>query len=391
MLSSDPMVVEQAGFFLSTDDYYAGPIGEALENGPTVPLWMESIRREIESEGPIPFERYMELALYGPEGYFSAGTVRSSQTGDFLTSPEISPMFGETIGAFLATELETSRSPGVVIEIGAGTGSLLEPLLAVNSGLEAWVVELSPPARRSLGRILPHARVLGSLADLPDFEAAVVIANELVDNLPMALAQRTNDGWRERYVGRGENGFAFVDASPRPEVSSWLDRYAGPVEDGGWVEVQLEASSWLRTILRKIGRGAVLLFDYGDLAENLAHRRRDGTLRTYRQHHLGPHPLDEPGQTDLTADVNFSPLLDVANSEGWQASLWRQDDFLETWGLRDRLAELARIERAFAGRDEVERLKLRSDRIAAETLLHERGLGDFRVLLARCRPFSPGL
>jgi SAM-dependent MidA family methyltransferase len=157
----------------------------------------------------------------------------------------------------------------------------------------------------------------------------------------------------------------------------WLEQYAGPVADGGWVEVQLAARAWLGDLITRVEAGSIVLIDYGDTSENLLGRRRDGTLRTYRAHHLGPHPLDEPGETDITADVNFSALLDLAPS----AELHRQDDFLARLGLRDRLSDIrhAELEAARAG-DEGRRLQLRSLRTEAETLLHPRGLGDFRVL-----------
>jgi SAM-dependent MidA family methyltransferase len=113
-------------------------------------------------------------------------------------------------------------------------------------------------------------------------------------------------------------------------------------------------------------------------------RRRDGTLRTYRAHHLGPHPLDEPGETDITADVNFTALVATAQSAGADVELHRQDDFLAELGLRERLSELrhAELEAARAGED-MERLRLRTLKTEAETLVHPRGLGDFRVLVAR--------
>jgi SAM-dependent MidA family methyltransferase len=134
-------------------------------------------------------------------------------------------------------------------------------------------------------------------------------------------------------------------------------------------------------VLDRIETGSLLLFDYGDTAENLLNRRRDGTLRTYRSHHLGPHPLDEPGETDITADVNFSALLDLAPG----AALHRQDDFLAGLGLRDRLSGLRRLElQAARSGDEMERLRLRTVKSEIEALLHPRGLGDFRVLEIRC-------
>jgi SAM-dependent MidA family methyltransferase len=128
----------------------------------------------------------------------------------------------------------------------------------------------------------------------------------------------------------------------------------------------------------------VVLIDFGDLAENLAPRRREGTLRTYRSHHLGPHPLDEPGATDITADVNFSALIAIAEAAGAKVDLHRQDDFLASLGLRQRLAELRRAELELARSGHVEeRLQARNLVNEAQTLLHPRGLGDFRVLVAR--------
>jgi SAM-dependent MidA family methyltransferase len=229
--------------------------------------------------------------------------------------------------------------------------------------------------------VLPPERIR---TDLPDRIRGVVIANELIDNLPMALAQRVDGAWRERWVGLDGDGLGLVDAHARSEIVKWLGDYAGEVPDGGWVEVQLAASEWMRDILRRLEAGSVLLFDYGDLADNLLPRRQDGTLRTYRAHHLGPHPFDEPGETDITADVNFTALVVAAEAAGTIVELHRQDDFLTDLGLRDRLSELRHLEleAARSGID-MDRLRLRTRKTEAETLLHPRGLGDFRVLVAR--------
>jgi SAM-dependent MidA family methyltransferase len=139
----------------------------------------------------------------------------------------------------------------------------------------------------------------------------------------------------------------------------------------------------VKSALERLVAGSLLVFDYGDTAENLLPRRQDGTLRTYRAHHLGPHPLDEPGETDITADVNFSALASIAAAAGARVELLRQDDFLTDLGLRVRLSELrhSELEAARSG-DEMERLRLRTLKTEAETLLHPRGLGDFRVLVA---------
>ncbi len=325
---------------------------------------------EIVSEGPMPFERFMELSLYDPAGFFGGDKLRSEKAGDFLTSPEVSRLFGETLAGYVTRVFEQIGDPFQLVEVAAGSGSLLRSLL---DGVEvdALAVEASPAARAVLGEMVPVSE------SLPTRIRGVVIANELLDNLPMALAQRVDGRWRERWVGLDGDQLTWVDADVRPEVLDWLDAYAGAVDDGGWVEVQLAARRWLADVLSRLDAGAILLFDYGETAENLLDRRRDGTLRTYRAHHLGPHPLDEPGETDITADVNFTALLDLHPA----ARLTRQDDFLAELGLRDRLSDLRRAElEAARSGNEMERLRLRTLKTEAETLLHPRGLGDFRVL-----------
>ena len=334
---------------------------------------------EISAGGPMPFERFMEIALYHPEGFFGGDRLRSDRSGDFLTSPEVSVMFGETLAEWVKAEHQRIGDPFRVVEVGAGSGSLLGPLLAAYP-VEATAVEVSPAARRSLEAGLPGVDVR---VDLPEVVLGVIIANELIDNLPMALAQRVAHGWRERWVGAEGDSLVFVDAPPRPDVVDWLDTYAGSVAEGGWVEVQLEAGRWLESALARLGVGSVVVIDYGDTAENLLPRRADGTLRTYRAHHLGPHPLDEPGATDITADVNFTALEAVARRAGATVTLHRQDDYLASLGLRDRLSALRNAELVAARTgDSDERLRLRSLKTDVETLLHPRGLGDFRVLVA---------
>lgn len=337
----------------------------------------EQIRGRIERDGPVPFEVFQDIALYSEGGFFSIGPVRSSAVGDFLTSPEVSPWFGRTIARFLS-----SRSLRTLVEVGAGTGSLLQPLLAVLGDLETWAVEASPMARDRLERVLPAGRIVRSLDDLPERFSGAIIANELVDNLPVAVAVKTADGWVEHYVGNDGDGFEFVPVPARPEVSAWADAYAGVVPVGGLVEVQLAAGEWLSRAVERLDSGVVVLIDYGGTAEELEPRRNLGTLRTYRGHHLGPDPLLEPGETDITVDVNFTALLGIASDLGLSAELHRQDDFLSEYGLRAIVSELKQkeLEQARAG-NTMKQLEVKSERIDAETLLHPRGLGDFRVLV----------
>ena len=344
---------------------------------------LERIRAEIADSGPMPFERFMGLALYDPDGgFFGAGPLRSTKAGDFLTSPEVSPWFGRTLGRYVGEQLAKLSSPRTLVEVGAGSGSLLEPLLAGVSPLPERTVAIdASPAARSVLSAAGY-ETLSDLEELSGPIRGVIVANELLDNLPMRLAARVGDGWEERWVGLEGTALGLVPAPARSDTARWLDRYAGPVTDGGVVEVQLATHDWLVSALTLLESGSVVIIDYGATAEELAPRRTIGTLRTYRAHHLGPDPLLEPGATDITADVNFTALLGAARDVGASAVLHRQDDFLVALGLRDHLAELRNTELELArSNDALARLQVRSEIKDAETLLHPRGLGDFRVLI----------
>ncbi len=260
----------------------------------------------------------------------------------------------------------------------------MRPLLdSLETEVEAWAVEVSPAARDSLEGIVP-GRVAASIDKLPSPFRGVILANELLDNIPVAIAVRRGDGWRERWVGLDEGGLALIDAPARPEVAEWAERFGLPCPEGGVVEVELEASEWISTVLDRMEAGTLIVADYGDMTENLAPRREEGTLRTYRAHHLGPHPLDEPGETDITADVNFTAMAAAAESAGGEVEVVRQDELLAGLGLRTILSDLRRgaLEAAREG-DIMRQMQLKSRTLEAETLMHPRGLGDFRVLIAR--------
>jgi SAM-dependent MidA family methyltransferase len=365
----------------------------------------ERLIERIRAEGPIPFEDFMTAALYDSDGgFFTSKSLRSVKSGDFLTSPEVSSLFGETLASFVDQELSdlTERSKGdgghagsgpqtadsgqrLLIEVGAGSGSLLGPLLAtLATPVDPWAVEASPAARQALGALVPPERIVPTLDDLPGYFSGVILANELLDNLPVALAVRTGDGWTERWVGVQDEALVLVPVDARPKVAEWAERFGLPAPERGLVEVQLAAAEWLQAVLARLDSGTVLVIDYGDTAENLEKRRVEGTLRTYRAHHIGPHPLDEPGETDITVDVNFTALIGAAVQLGASVEYHRQDDLLNQYGLRNRLSQLRHQELDLAQHgDPMERLKVRSLRTEAETLLHPRGLGDFRVLVVR--------
>lgn len=349
---------------------------------------MSRLNRQIQASGPLPFETFMEACLYdGEDGFFATGPLRSVQAGDFLTSPEVSPWFGRTLGRFAAAErarIDDDSAPFVVADVGAGSGSLLDPLVAEMCGdPEVWAIDASPAARAALAA---HKgwNVGADLDDLPDGITGIVVANELLDNFPVALAVRTDIGWEERWVGASGGELELVARPARPAVAAWADAYGGKVATRGMVEVQPAAGEWLVRALAHLVCGTVVVIDYGGTAEELEPRRSRGTLRTYRAHHLGPDPLSAPGETDVTVDVNFTALEAAALDAGAAVEIHRQDDFLAKWGLRDEVSGMRFQELELArGDDAMARLRVRSERTAAETVLHPRGLGDFRVLIAR--------
>lgn len=329
----------------------------------------------------------MDLALYDRDGgYFTSGPLRSHQQGDFLTSPEVSAEFGAVLARYVEREYVRLGGPDdfTVLEAGAGSGSLLDALLSeVSFTPRAVAVEASRAAREAIEARLPRVDVVPP-DRLPGRIRGVVIANELMDNLPMAIAVRDPEGWTERWVALSGSELALARAPARREVLAWLDAHAAETPEGGVVECQLEAAAWLNRMCGQLAAGSILVIDYGDTSTGLSRRRRQGTLRTYRAHHLGPHPLDDPGSTDMTADVDFSALTHVARDSGLDCELVRQRDFLADLGLANRLRELRveELEQARSG-DPVERLRVRSKLKEVETLLHPRGLGDFLVLVAR--------
>ena len=401
----------------------------------------DKLRARIAADGPMPFEDYMAACLYDPDGgFFTTGPLRSVKEGDFLTSPEVSPWFGRMLARFAEREVEG----GLIVDVGAGSGSLLKPMTetlaspsrggaermrvdrstqsspqtgsrSIDPHTEAegvkplsrprsdpppgpdgpdfplrgeqWefhAVEVSPAAREALGDVVGPDHVHETIDELPDQFNGVVIANELLDNFPVALAIRSDDRWVERWVGSTDTAFGLITEEARPEVVAWCDTHAGVVPEGGMVEVQLAATEWIGAVLGRIERGALVVIDYGGTAEELEPRRTQGTLRTYQRHHLGPDPLLVPGATDVTVDVNLTALMAAAEEVVTTVEFHRQDDFLTELGLREVVKDLRQQELELAkGDDAMARLKVRSELTDADTLLHPRGLGDFRVMVAR--------
>ena len=354
------------------------------------------VRAAIAERGPLPFSEVVELALYHDDAGFYAAGGRAGRRGDFLTSPEVGPLFGAVVARAIDAWWETAGQPDkwTVVDAGAGQGTLARAVLAAEPACAAalhWVlVERSAEQRelhhdlldRSTGRVT-------SQADLPASTGAptVVLANELLDNLPFDLLERTATGWAEVLVESAGDGFAErlgpVRVGPPPGAAS------APV--GARIPVQGAAATWLGSALDVAGPGGrVVVFDYASTTADLAARPVAEWLRTYRGHQRGGPPFEALGLQDITCEVCVDQLTAVAETTSDRL----QADWLRAHGIDDLVAEGRSTWEERASIGDLAAIRARSRITEAEALLDPDGLGAFRVLewlnRDRAGPTSPG-
>lgn len=328
------------------------------------------IRAAIESAGgAITFQRFHELALYGPDGFFTTAG-RAGRRGDFLTSPEVGPLFGAVLARWLDAEWERLGRPDpfTLVEAGAGPGTLARSVLAAESAcmpaLRYLAIEASAVQRAD------HPHGIESSADLPPGPlTGVVVANELLDDLPFRLA--VFDGaWREAYVSIEGDGFAEVLSVPFDPVPIVLPAGAALGARAPLVDV---AAGWVAAARQLLRAGTVLIVDYcRPTTTELAQLPWREWLRTYRGHERGGHYLADPGTQDVTCDV---PLDQLPPPDQVSA----QADFLRRHGLHDLVDEGRRRWAASAAAPDLAALAMRSRPMEAEALTDSSGLGGFTV------------
>jgi SAM-dependent MidA family methyltransferase len=390
----------------------------------------------LDRSGSIRFDEFVEVALYGPGGFYADGGGAGRRGGDFLTSPEVGPLFGAVVARYLDDTWERLDRPEefVVVEAAAGRGALALSVLAAAPAcapaLRYVLVERSPVLRARQAEHLPLAEpfvVLGSsregaesddgpsgssgssgsapefaragavgpiVVSLPDLPAepvaGVVIANELLDNLPFRLLERTDTGWAEVRVVRaapdravpgsaagGGSGLAELLVPADDATAARANRLVPDAPVGARVPLQDEAGGWLRSAFGVIDRGSVLVVDYAvPTSAELAARPWTEWVRTYVGHGRGGGPLDGPGSQDVTVEVAIDQLSTVREPSVDES----QSDWLRRWGIEALVDEGRRAWEAGAGLGDLEALRGRSRVAEAEALVDPSGLGAFRVL-----------
>lgn len=323
--------------------------------------------------GWLSFARYMEMALYEPGlGYYSNPGQVFGAAGDFVTAPELTPLFGATLARQVSPWLKDPALAGsgqVVLEVGGGSGMLAAQLLNAldNVGhheVRYLILELSAERRehqrQTLKSLAPGLMDrVGWLETFPESFAGVVVANELLDAMPVQLFEWQADAEAELQ----EMGVAWVDGqfawAPRPadavltETVTVLRNRLGP-EGGQWhspyrSEICPAQQAWMRTLADCMTAGVVMLLDYGFAEPEYYHPQRDqGTLMCHYRHRSHADPFLWPGLSDITAHVDFTALARAATAEGFSlVGYTSMAAFLLNAGLLDELADLPREPESF--------------------------------------------
>ncbi len=330
------------------------------------PELVAAIASEIGTSGPIPFVRFMELALYHPQlGYYmrppAAGCERIGWSGDFYTSSDVHPILGRALAkqARQIDGLLGHPDPFTIVEMGPGKGLLARDLLRALSHdddslcrrLRLVLVERSP-AMRVLQREVLHEWLgesglitwtehLDEAARAP--LAGLFLSNELPDAFPVHRIQVVDGRVQEVYVDYREGAFSEVLQPPsRPELEEYLIRLRIALPEGYRTEVNLCALHWMTQVAAAVRRGVVITIDYGHTAQDLyGADRSDGTLLCYYSQLTSEDPYLRVGEQDMTSHVDFSSLATAGEAQGLHVTgFTNQMSFLMGLGVEDMLAEM---------------------------------------------------
>ena len=323
------------------------PIPEALAHSQHM---AGHLRQLIEAAGGwIPFSRYMETVLYTPGlGYYAAGATKFGTAGDFVTAPELTPLFGRTLAHAIRPVL--ARCGSSILELGAGSGQLAVDVLTELQRLDALperyaILEVSAELRArqqaTLARELPQLLDrLQWLDALPERHNGVVLGNEVLDALPVELVHWTEAGAMVRGVMLEDEALGWEDRPiTDPELLAVAEALA--LAPGYVSEISLAAPALIASLADCLNSGLILMIDYGfGRAEFYHPQRHMGTLRAHYRHHALDDPFYLPGLCDLTAHVDFSAIAESAQACGLTlAGYASQANFLLNAGMADLLMQ----------------------------------------------------
>lgn len=324
------------------------PDAVSLQHSARVTTYIKEIIRD--AGGWIPFSKYMELAMFAPGlGYYSAGAAKIGAAGDFTTAPEMSALFGATLAKQVTQVLAVTA--GDVLEFGAGSGKLACDILRAleKAGCEPHqylILEPSADLRERqkafLAKEMPHwlSRIQW-IDQMPENFCGVMMANEVLDAMPIELVSWQSDGVYERGVAIDGDQFVWLDrklqSGPLFDIAKSIDVAPGYVS-----EIHRAGAAFVRSIGAALKHGVAILIDYGFLDHAYYHADRStGTLMCHYRHRAHTDPFFLPGVQDVTAHVNFTAMMDAAQSVGLEVEgFTTQAKFLIQCGITDQLGEI---------------------------------------------------
>ena len=309
-------------------------------------------QRIAQHDGAIPFHDFMQLALHAPGlGYYSAGSRKLGKEGDFITAPETSPLFARCLARAIQPLLQSLPQRNV-LEVGAGSGvmaaGILNELTALNSEPESYtILELSADLKQRQAETLQqHASMVDWRDSLPENFTGIVLANELLDAMPVHRIVWEQGKLQECYVAWQEERFVW-QAGPlsNPRLQARFDEIIsrlGEFPDGYVTEINLAAEDWINTLGANMQQGMALLIDYGFARHEFYHpQRMQGTLMCHYRHRAHDDPLILVGLQDITAHVDFTAMADSALAAKMQVDGYTtQAHFLLGSGLTKLVAEV---------------------------------------------------
>ena len=322
-------------------------------------LLAQKIQQEIiANNGAISFSKYMEMALYTPGlGYYAAGRTKLGQHGDFTTAPEISPLFGATITQALLPvieKLKAENQPVNILEFGAGSGALAQSILdaLINEGIviDSYnILDLSADLiERQQDRLKGRPENICWLNQLPERFTGIILANEVLDAMPVELVTFIDDQWHYKDVCINQSShdsitFAFCPGAKVPNelIPKYLQ--ASSLLNGYTTEIHPQSQAWVKTLGQCLDQGIFLTFDYGFPEHEYYHSQRgQGTLIGHYRHHTIQDPFYFPGLCDLTSHVNWTLIAQTSIENGFDFSGYTsQASFLMDAGIGQLLLSTA--------------------------------------------------